>query len=381
MSVAPAAKRAKVEVSAFDRLPVALLGKVFACIGQPEITATLSKACKKATYILGEVDNSTYYVLWRSYERAPALRGRITAMLEELPAEKRSYERVPFLYTLLSSEMAPVFGLSPKIALFSPAKTRVLNLSNLPRYVEAVDLHVFLLKFVTSLKEGKEFLKQIHAMNDIFERAAVIEVWLEKNKGELAAIEELDLQNSNLSHLPRQIGLFTGLKKLDLSENQLGLVPDEIGECRALEILDLSDNFLTSLTPRIALPLLRILLLTNNRLKEIPKDIGRCTQLFELCAGLNELTAIPKEIAGCEAVEELEFQDNQLETVTPAIGSLVHLRHLNLNGNKIRTLPPEIGGCVKLQGILIQRNPLEISRAQIIQLLSKKGGIFLECPE
>ena len=60
-------------------------------------------------------------------------------------------------------------------------------------------------------------------------------------------IMKLGLSDSQMIHLPPEIGQLTNLQELDLSGNQLTSLPPEIGQLTDLQGLDLSGNQLTTL--------------------------------------------------------------------------------------------------------------------------------------
>jgi Leucine-rich repeat (LRR) protein len=84
---------------------------------------------------------------------------------------------------------------------------------------------------------------------------------------ELESIRRLDLENSQLQSIPKEIGGLKGLKRLYLHNNQPQSIPKEIGELKSLERL----------------------YLRNNQLQSIPKEIGELKNLEWLDLGNNQL--------------------------------------------------------------------------------------------
>src|SRR5687767_3224888 len=67
----------------------------------------------------------------------------------------------------------------------------------------------------------------------------------------LENIRVLTIYESELTHLPPEIGLMWNLRGLDLRRNQLTSLPAEIGRLENLRMLDLRRNQISSLPPEI----------------------------------------------------------------------------------------------------------------------------------
>ena len=161
--------------------------------------------------------------------------------------------------------------------------------------------------------------------------------------GRLIAMEELDLNDNQLTSLPAEIGQLTSLKYLNLSGNQLTGLPAEIGQLELLEELDLYDNKLTSLPAEIGrLQSLRELNLHDNKLTSVTAEIGRLQSLTELYLGNNRLTSVPAELVQLQSLCNLDLSGNLLMSVPSEIGQLTSLRGLYLRDNELTTLPAAI---------------------------------------
>ena len=96
----------------------------------------------------------------------------------------------------------------------------------------------------------------------------------EKNKELLLNLEILNIQESELSNIPKEIGKLVNLSELYLSSNQLKYLPREIGNLTNLNIL----------------------LMSNNQLVELPKELGNLDNLLKLALPDNKLINLPREI-------------------------------------------------------------------------------------
>jgi len=132
------------------------------------------------------------------------------------------------------------------------------------------------------------------------------------------------------------------LLELTLCTNQLRALPYEIGMLRRL----------------------RVLMLKENRISELPPTIGSCVSLTELYVGFNALTTLPDEIAGCQALKTLDVRNNRITELRPSIGSL-NLSLLDVQNNELRTLPPELCRMTTLRALPLEGNPLRSIRPEV----------------
>jgi internalin A len=82
--------------------------------------------------------------------------------------------------------------------------------------------------------------------------------------------------------------------------------------------------------------------LSNNNLRELPREIGDLTMLQDLNLADNELSELPRETAGLSHLKELVLSRNNLKALPPELGALIWLRALRLEGNPLIFPPPEI---------------------------------------
>lgn len=174
--------------------------------------------------------------------------------------------------------------------------------------------------------------------------------------GQLAGIQRLSL-SCGLREFPREIyDLADTLEILDLSGNQLSALPDDLPRLHRLRIVFCSDNLFTELpavlgrcpglemigfkanriehVPDAALPAtLRWLVLTDNRIAQLPPGIGRCTRLQKLMLAGNRLRALPDELAQCRSLELLRLAANALESFPACLAGLPRLSWLAFAGN------------------------------------------------
>ncbi len=175
----------------------------------------------------------------------------------------------------------------------------------------------------------------------------------------LEKLEFLNLKNNRLTNMPNGIWIIENLKSPDLNNNPLSRetwdswfntwenrekAEFRIGYAEALGQgeLDLSGLGLTNtdLVEQVPLikrmqPSLKILNLNNNKLSELPPELGDFTELTALSAENNELTGVSEEISKLEKLEFLNLIDNRLTTFPEGIRELQSLESFYAKGNPL----------------------------------------------
>ncbi len=153
-------------------------------------------------------------------------------------------------------------------------------------------------------------------------------------------------------------GQLTGIKRLDLS---CGLTefPREIFQLAdSLEILNLSANQLSCLPDDLyRLPHLRILFCSDNRFSELPACLGQCAQLSMVAFKANRIEHV-SAAALPPLLRWLILTDNRIGELPDELGRRPLLQKLMLAGNRLRQLPTTLANCHKLELIRIAANQL-----------------------
>lgn len=192
---------------------------------------------------------------------------------------------------------------------------------------------------------------------------------------------ELNLDNNELSSIPKEIEKFKKLKILSLGNNKLISLNKELSSLSKLVNLQLDFNKIKKIDFKNWSNSLSYLNLSNNELEAIPDNISNLTNLEKLNLSNNNITSLNKEIANLHQlktlildsnkIKEIDFKDwnnniinflnidnNELEIIPDNIRNLTNLKALYLDNNKIIYIPESIGK-LKLESLSLDYNKIK----------------------
>ena len=146
-------------------------------------------------------------------------------------------------------------------------------------------------------------------------------------ESEPSTIREVDLGNSGLTEIPKEILLFKNLKVLNLEENDLGMADFRI---------------LKHLTR------LRTLNISVCNLTEIPSSVFSLTNLEELDIYFNKINELPEELFTLTNLKGLQIGGNYLRSLSPNISKLTNLEWIEFSRTQIWKLPDQMTGLTSL---------------------------------
>ncbi|WP_200976307.1 energy transducer TonB [Echinicola sp. 20G] len=126
-------------------------------------------------------------------------------------------------------------------------------------------------------------------------------------------VKYLDIENCNVSRLPRQLELLPMLEELYAPFNKIDGLPEEFCKLKNLKVVGLGDN----------------------KFEIIPKEIYQLEKLEMLDFGNNKIEIIGGEISNLKNMKLLIISKNKLRSLPPSIKELESLEQLYLKGNKI----------------------------------------------
>lgn len=201
--------------------------------------------------------------------------------------------------------------------------------------------------------------------------------------------DHLDFGSLFLKKIPEEVFELRNIKNIKtlvLIENQLTELPKEISLLENLTDLAVMGNHLKKLPKEIGqLKNLDYLDLRDNRLTELPKEIAKLKNLKHLMLGENRLTKLPKEITQLENLEGLDIRVNRFTKLPKEICKLKSLRGLELGNNQLTQLPKEIALLQNLHTLNLENNqliqlPKEIAQLENLKYFSLDGNNHLIFP-
>lgn len=147
------------------------------------------------------------------------------------------------------------------------------------------------------------------------------------------SLEVLNLSGNLLTNLPPDLTRLHKLRIIFCSDNRFTHVPEVLGLCPHLEMIGFKANQITLLSAKALPPKLRWLILTDNRLQQLPAEIGRCANLQKLMLSGNRLQELPAEMSACTSLELLRIAANRFERLPDWLLRLPRLAWLAYAGN------------------------------------------------
>jgi len=103
---------------------------------------------------------------------------------------------------------------------------------------------------------------------------------------------------------------------------------------------------------------------------QLPRNIGRLTQLKVLDISESKLSDLPVEISNLKQLEELNISNSQFKILPDVVFSLTTLIKLNISFNQLETLSSKIGNFRLLRELDLRNNPFKELPREIRYLLN-----------
>lgn len=202
----------------------------------------------------------------------------------------------------------------------------------------------------------------------------------------MAGITSADFSKQDLAELPLgRIRVDTNW--LILSNNRLRALPKEICFLRRLSRLALNDNRIETIDAAIAACQgITWIDLTRNRLRTLPAELGLLTRITGLGLSENEFEEIPACVFRLRNLRKFGFFSNRLARIPPDIRHLQGLVKVDLSNNRIAELPDEFCelrhiSWLNLSNNHLRRLPAVISRLTCLEELGLGTNELTELPD
>lgn len=156
-------------------------------------------------------------------------------------------------------------------------------------------------------------------------------------------LEVLDLSGGRLNELPNDLSRLHRLRVLFCSGNSFERLPSALGDCRSLSQIGFRASGLREVPGEALPPKLRWLILTENRIEQLPEALGERPLLQKLMLAGNRLRNLPSSLADASSLELVRLSSNGFDALPPWLAQLPSLAWISWNGNPLqRDLAPAI---------------------------------------
>jgi len=185
----------------------------------------------------------------------------------------------------------------------------------------------------------------------------------ETDKSKKHSLDLTDKEYLKLTQLPPCVGQLRLLSSLKLSSpyqrEKLHIFPEFIGNLTNLTELDMQDQKLCQIPPEIGqLIKLKCLNLSRNKLKALPESIGNLTNLLYLNLAENAIEQLPQSIGALVRLKHLRLSYNKISRLPIQMNQLLDLRDLDLYQNNLTEFPLDLMALKGLHEVMLSYNPI-----------------------
>ncbi|OEK07586.1 protein kinase [Flavivirga aquatica] len=146
-------------------------------------------------------------------------------------------------------------------------------------------------------------------------------------------LEILDLSDNQLTELPDSISKLKHLKIIFFARNNFTKFPKILKEFPVLNMIGFKSNQIQTVPENVFPPKLNWLILTDNKIKKLPKSIGDCGLLQKCALAGNQIEELPPEMANCLNLELIRISANKLKSIPKWLFELPKLSWVAFGGN------------------------------------------------
>lgn len=218
-------------------------------------------------------------------------------------------------------------------------------------------------------------------------------------------VKSLDLSDQNLTELPNDINKLTNLEKIDigsnpnldlvqafdilkqigslkilwLTEGKIKTIPDNISQLKNLEEIWLDDNELTSFPEPIKqLKNLKYLRLFSNKIKSLSFKKEELPNLIYIDLCYNEFKTFPVQLSVLQSLKRIIIWYNSISVIPSSIKRFKKIEEINLQSNNLTSLPKQFGRLKTIQNLCLRDNKLSETSIKVIYSLYNLKDLDLQ---
>lgn len=201
---------------------------------------------------------------------------------------------------------------------------------------------------------------------------------LSKRFSEMLKLETLSITWTDIKSLPTGCRTLP-LKTLVLKQDHLRSL-DGIETLTMLKMLDVTSNSLKTLPKSLgSLENIRVLNVCGNKLRQLPECLGKLPHLETFDCSSNRLTALPDSLMNLEALVGLDISSNHIDRLPEDFGKLSKLTDLRASGNQLTSLPKSFAHLSRLASLLLGNNkllfvPMELGALERLENLNLRNN-------
>ena len=161
----------------------------------------------------------------------------------------------------------------------------------------------------------------------------------------VSSLEELELLDLSYNEMtdesfPPSFQKLKNLREVNLHCNKLTAIPKQIRRLKDLSRLKVGSNKITSTDGLERLKRLQILMLENNQLEFLPRELFSCLRKLEFFnCGQNAIRDIHPDVRFLRQLKDIDLAGNRLTSLPPELFLLPRLEVLSASNNKITRVP------------------------------------------
>lgn len=193
----------------------------------------------------------------------------------------------------------------------------------------------------------------------------------------IKSLYEISLEDNQFEEFPFNLTNIKSLERIWLDRNSISDIQiNSVNKFFNLERISLCQNKLNNFAGIVEWTSLEVLLLNENKIEFIPKDIANLKKLRKLHLNKNKIKFIPFEIGELKALKDIQIKDNLIEEIPTVIGELTKLEFMNVSNNLIKVLPPSMSLLTNLKNLNVKGNPIISPPIEFTNSLNDLNGYW-----